>query len=62
MVSLCCSGCLGTHYVDQADVKPGEPSVFVSQVLGLKATQQDFFTFLNSNLNLLKKDQRGKKI
>jgi hypothetical protein len=36
-VSLCSSGCLGTHAVDQADLELRNPPASVSQVLGLKA-------------------------
>jgi hypothetical protein len=35
-VSLCCSGCSGTHSVDQAGLRLRDPPAFASQVLGLK--------------------------
>jgi hypothetical protein len=36
-VSLCSPGCPGTHSVDQAGLKLGNPPASASQVLGLKA-------------------------
>jgi hypothetical protein len=36
-VSLCSPGCPGTHFVDQAGLKLGNPPASASQVLGLKA-------------------------
>jgi hypothetical protein len=36
-VSLCSSGCPGTHSVDQADLELRNPPASASQVLGLKA-------------------------
>jgi hypothetical protein len=36
-VSLCSSGCPGTHSVDQAGLKLRNPPAPASQVLGLKA-------------------------
>jgi hypothetical protein len=36
-VSLCSSGCPGTHFVDQAGLELRNPPAFASQVLGLKA-------------------------
>ncbi|GAB1303189.1 N-acetylglucosaminyldiphosphodolichol N-acetylglucosaminyltransferase [Apodemus speciosus] len=36
-VSLCSSGCPGTHYVDQANLELRNPPASASQVLGLKA-------------------------
>ena len=36
-VSLCSSGCTGTHSVDQAGLKLRNPPASASQVLGLKA-------------------------
>jgi hypothetical protein len=35
-VSLCSSGCPGTHFVDQAGLKLRNPPASTSQVLGLK--------------------------
>ena len=35
-VSLCCSGCPGTHFVDQAGFKLRNPPASASQMLGLK--------------------------
>ena len=35
-VSLCSSGCLGTHYVDPSDLKLRDPSASTYRVLGLK--------------------------
>ena len=36
-ISLCSSGCPGTHSVDQADLKLRNPPASAFQVLGLKA-------------------------
>jgi hypothetical protein len=36
-VSLCSSGCPGTHFVDQAGLELRNPPASASQVLGLKA-------------------------
>jgi hypothetical protein len=36
-VSLCSSGCPGTHFVDQAGLKLRNPPASASRVLGLKA-------------------------
>jgi hypothetical protein len=36
-ISLCNPGCLGTHSVAQAGLKPGDLPASVSQILGLKA-------------------------
>jgi hypothetical protein len=36
-VSLCSSGCPGTHFVDQAGLELRNPSASASRVLGLKA-------------------------
>jgi hypothetical protein len=35
-VSLCSSGCPGTHFVDQAGLELRNPPASASQVLGLK--------------------------
>jgi hypothetical protein len=34
---MCSSGCSGTHYVDQTDLKLIDPPAYTSQVLRLKA-------------------------
>jgi hypothetical protein len=46
-VSLCSSGCPGTHSVDQAGLELRNPPASVSQVLGLKAcaTTPGYFVF-----------------
>jgi hypothetical protein len=65
-VSLCSSGCPGTHFVDQAGFELRNPPASTSQVLGLKAcaTMPDLKGILDLNhrrswmiilaLNLLK--------
>jgi hypothetical protein len=49
-VSLCSSGCPGTHFVDQAGLKLRNLPASASQVLGLKACatmpgKSEFFFF-----------------
>ena len=47
-VSLCCFGCPGTHFVDQAGLKLRNPPASASRVLELKAcdnTQARLFVF-----------------
>jgi hypothetical protein len=51
-VSLCSSGCPGTHSVDQAGLELRNPPASASQVLGLKAcaTMPSLFTFKTADL------------
>jgi hypothetical protein len=55
-VSLCSSGCLGTHFVDQTGLKLRNLPVSASQVLGLKACNttaplmKDFKKDINNSL------------
>jgi hypothetical protein len=56
-VSLCISGCPGTHFVDQAGLKLRNLPASASQVLGLKACaattrQVQYFNNLCFDINL----------
>ena len=44
-VSVCSSGCPGTHFVDQGGLELRNPPASASQVLGLKACCPAFFFF-----------------
>jgi hypothetical protein len=61
MVSLCSTGCPGTHFVDQAGLELRNPPASASQVLGLKAWCTTTGTMLIFNdttfMNVKSRDQ-----
>jgi hypothetical protein len=48
-VSLCSSGCSGTHFVDQAGLKLRNPPASASQVLGLKVCTTTAWPIMDPN-------------
>jgi hypothetical protein len=61
-VSLCSSGCLVTHFVDQAALQLRNPAASASRVLGLKAcvTTLGLLCFLLSLRSLFFSNERQK--